>query len=71
MNLNDFQHLKNTNRNSPPVDIIMPNFNKEKFIKESINSVIEQTYSNWNLFIVDDNPTTFLVEQFIILGFMS
>ena len=32
----------------------MPSFNKAKYISESINSVISQTYTNWDLIIVDD-----------------
>ena len=36
------------------VSIIMPSFNKAKYISESINSVISQTYTNWELIIVDD-----------------
>ena len=32
----------------------MPSFNKAKYISESINSVISQTYTNWELIIVDD-----------------
>ena len=55
MNLDHFQHLKDGNKKNPFVDIIMPNFNKERFIEESINSVIAQTYDNWKLFIIDDN----------------
>ena len=55
MNLDHFQHLKEGNKKNPFVDIIMPNFNKERFIEESINSVIAQTYDNWKLFIIDDN----------------
>ena len=37
------------------VDIIMPNYNKGKYIKESIKSVINQSYKNWKLFIIDDS----------------
>ncbi len=37
------------------IDIIMPNFNKGKFIYKSIQSVVNQTYKNWNLYIIDDN----------------
>ena len=36
------------------VSVIMPSWNTGKFIAESIQSVINQTYSNWELIIVDD-----------------
>ena len=36
------------------IDIILPNFNSSSYIRETLNSVINQTYSNWNLIIVDD-----------------
>ena len=36
------------------VSIIMPSFNKAKYISEAINSVINQTYTNWELIIIDD-----------------
>lgn len=39
------------------VSIIMPSYNTGKFIQETINSVINQTYSNWELIIVDDCST--------------
>tara|TARA_B110000003_G_C16566456_1_gene502576 strand:+ start:503 stop:1255 length:753 start_codon:yes stop_codon:yes gene_type:complete len=36
------------------VSIITPSFNSEKFIKSCIKSVINQTYKNWEMLIVDD-----------------
>lgn len=46
--------MKNNNQ---LVSIIMPVFNSEAFVAKSIDSVIEQTYQNWELIIVDDNST--------------
>lgn len=40
--------------NQPLVSIIMPSYNAENFIAESIESVLHQTYSNWELVITDD-----------------
>lgn len=36
------------------VSIIMPSWNTERFIAETIQSVLDQTYTNWELIIVDD-----------------
>jgi glycosyltransferase involved in cell wall biosynthesis len=41
----------------PLVSIIMPAYNVEKTIKESIESVINQTYTNWELNIINDGST--------------
>ena len=39
------------------VSIIMPSYNTAKFISKTIESVLEQTYKNWELLIVDDCST--------------
>ena len=35
--------------NKPLISVITPVFNSEKTINETIESVIHQTYSNWEL----------------------
>lgn len=38
----------------PLVSIITPLFNAEKYIEKTVLSIIEQSYTNWELLIVDD-----------------
>jgi len=40
--------------NSPLVSIITPTYNSEKFISKTIISILNQTYTNWELLITDD-----------------
>ncbi len=39
------------------VSIIVPLYNSQKFIAESIKSVFAQSYKNWELIVIDDNST--------------
>jgi glycosyltransferase involved in cell wall biosynthesis len=41
----------------PLVSVIMIFYNEEKFIEEAIVSVLDQTYQNWELLLVDDGST--------------
>ncbi len=41
----------------PLVSIIMPTFNRAAIIEEAIQSVLDQSYSNWELIICDDGST--------------
>ena len=37
------------------VEIVMATYNGEKYLKEQIDSILNQTYQNINLIISDDN----------------
>ena len=39
------------------VSIIMPVFNEENHLSSSISSVLSQTYTNWELLVIDDSST--------------
>lgn len=44
------------------VSIIMPNYNSAEYIAETIESVLNQTYDNWELIISDDCSTDGSIE---------
>lgn len=47
-------HFKNINSAVPLVSIIMPSYNSEKYLSESIESVLNQSFSNFEMIIIDD-----------------
>lgn len=55
--------------NSPLVSVIVPVYDAEKFIKDTIKTVIDQTYPNWELLLVDDCSTDKSVK--IIKGYQQ
>ena len=42
---------------NPLVSILIPFKNTEDFIIDCLESIIKQTYTHWELLIVDDNST--------------
>ena len=50
------------------VDIILPIYNCEKYIEEAMNSIVDQSFENWKLIIIDDgssDSTPQLIEKYL------
>ena len=43
--------------NKYSVDVIIPNYNKGKYLKQSIDTVLNQSFKKWKLYIIDDNSS--------------
>jgi glycosyltransferase involved in cell wall biosynthesis len=43
--------------NSILISVVIPTYNRAHVIKRAIDSVLAQTYTNWELIIVDNNST--------------
>ena len=52
---NDLLTLPIGKINEIKVDIILPNYNSDRFLYEAIDSILNQTFKNWKLIVADDN----------------
>jgi glycosyltransferase involved in cell wall biosynthesis len=43
--------------NLPLVSVLLPVFNSEKYVSEAINSILNQTYQNFEIIVIDDGST--------------
>ena len=41
----------------PAITVFMPVYNAEKYLKEAIDSILNQTFQNFELLIIDDGST--------------
>ena len=39
---------------SPEISVIIPTYNRDRILKRAINSIVSQTFQNWELIVVDD-----------------
>ena len=49
----------------PEISVIMSVYNGETYLKEAIESVINQTFKNWELVIINDCSTDSTSSQFL------
>jgi len=56
-------------KNKELISIIVPVYNSQRYIEECIASVISQSYTNWELIIVDDCSTDNTME--IVRGYLA
>ena len=45
------------NNDSPLISIIIPVYNGKKYLAQCIDSIVGQTYGNWELLLIDDGST--------------
>ena len=46
--------MENKKKEKTKIDIILPNYNSSPYIVKTVKSIINQSYKNWKLIIVDD-----------------
>ena len=56
-NIEETKIITENNNNKPLVSVIMPVYNAEKYLDRSISSIINQTYDNLEILLIDDCST--------------
>ncbi|MBQ6154690.1 glycosyltransferase [bacterium] len=50
-------NCQKTSRSCPRIDVFLPVYNASKYLRQALDSIIAQTYTNWRLFACDDAST--------------
>lgn len=50
-------NMKSENRDKPYISVIIPVYNAERFLEETVRSVLRQTFTDWELILVDDGSS--------------
>ena len=45
------------NQITPQVSVVMPVYNREKYVADAVNSILKQCYTNFEFIIIDDGST--------------
>ena len=59
--------MSNTHPDNPLVSIVLPTYKRAHVLPHAIRSVLEQSYQNWELIVIDDNSpddTAIVVQSF-------
>ncbi len=54
--------------NTPLISIVIPAYNAEKYIEECLNSILNQTFQEWECIIINDGSTDntpAIIENFV------
>ena len=54
--------IVNNMERTPLFSVLIANYNNGCFLKDAINSVLSQSYTNWEIIIVDDCSTDNTIE---------
>lgn len=53
----DMRDSRESGKNGPQISIVMPVYNGERYLREAVESVIAQEFTDWELIFVDDCST--------------
>ncbi|MGG0813485.1 glycosyltransferase family 2 protein [Paenibacillus alvei] len=45
------------------VSVVIPNYNRANYLQDCLNGILQQTYTNWEIILVDDGSTDDSIQQ--------